>query len=156
MHANQNVRSKPLGFSMIELLTVLVVIGIGSSMAAPALTQYVHESRTQGALDKLVADVSYARLLAIRQGKPSAVRLSSDGSYRIETRSTAGVWTPVQTVRLRDNYRGVSISGSTMSLEFSSRGLVTNLGSDVSLKLSTPHAADSVYVSPAGRVYRNF
>src|SRR5687768_10536667 len=101
------------GFSLIELATVLVIIGISASLAAPSFRSTVDRYRTHGALDRLVSDVASTRLYAIRQGRRTAVQLSSDGTYRIDTMSTGGTWAPVRTVRLRDDFAGVSLSGVT-------------------------------------------
>ena len=144
------------GFSMIELLTVLVIIGIGAALAAPNISAYVDETRTKRALDRVVADVARARLMAVEDGQKSALRFGTNGTYWIETQSTSGVWSTVQTIRLRDDYRDVTIEGDVDGLEFSSRGLVTNLTGDAFLRVLSNGARDSVYVSPAGRAYRAF
>ena len=144
------------GISVIELLTVLVVIGIGASLATPSLTQYVEEMRTQHAMDQLVAGISQARLLAVREGNPSAFRMNSDGTYSLERLTPGGAWVTVRTNDLRDEFAGVAISGGAISLEFSSRGLVTNLSGDAAIVVTTDRSADSAFVSPAGRVYRDF
>lgn len=150
---------KPLGaagYSMIELLTVLVIIGIGASVATPAIASYIDQARSQRALDRLVVDVSYARMMAVEDGRKSAIRVQADGTYTIETLAPGGAWTPIRTVRLGDDYPGIVLSGTVSALEFSSRGLVENLAGEAYIKVSVHGARDSVFVSPAGRAYRDF
>lgn len=150
---------KPLaaaGYSMIELLTVLVILGIGASIATPAIAAYVDQARSQSALDRLVADVSYARMMAVEDGRKSAIRVQADGTYTLETFTSSGSWAPIRTVRLADDYPGIVLSGTVSALEFSSRGLVENLAGEAYIKVSVNGARDSVFVSPAGRAYRDF
>jgi prepilin-type N-terminal cleavage/methylation domain-containing protein len=143
------------GFSLIELTVVLVIIGISASMAVPSLRSMVDRSRTHGALDRIVGDVAYARVYAIRQGRRTAIQMTSDGTYRIDTMSTGGTWAPIRIVRLRDNFEGVTVTGVT-NLEFSSRGLLMNQVSDGYVKVNRAATRDSIFISPAGRVYRAF
>lgn len=144
------------GFSALELMTVLVILTIAGSLATPSLRGFVDQSRTRRALDQLVADLSYARLLAVEEGRRFGVRLQSDGSYTIESLSTGGSWTPVHNVRLRDEFDGVSLEGDVSMIEFSSRGLMTSLTGDSYVRLTVNGSRDSIFLSPAGRVYRDF
>ncbi|MEX2582605.1 MAG: GspH/FimT family pseudopilin [Gemmatimonadota bacterium] len=144
------------GFSIVELLTVLVIVGIVMSIATPAFGEYLDRTRTRRALDRLVADVSFARALAVERGTSAAVRLDSGGIYRVETLNADGSWAAVRTVSLQGDYPGVEFVGETTALEFSSRGIITNLGNDSYLKIGRESVRDSIFVSPAGRVYREF
>lgn len=144
------------GFTAIELLTVLVIIGIGAAVAAPNISAFVHKTRTQQALNQVVTDVARARLMAVEDGRKAALVFQTDGTYYLQTQATDGTWSTVQTVRLRDDFTGVSIQGDMSSLEFSTRGMVTNLAGDAYLRILSNGARDSVFVSPAGRAYRAF
>ena len=55
------------GFTLVELLTAIVIVGIGASLAAPAFGAYVEKNRTRRALDRIVADVAFARLFAVER-----------------------------------------------------------------------------------------
>jgi Tfp pilus assembly protein FimT len=144
------------GFSMIELLTILVIVGVLASVALPSMGEFIARTQTQKALDQLVADVSYARMMAVERGRRAAVRLHAGGVYTVETLNDDGTWSPVRRVELQKNYADVEFAGGATSLEFSSRGLITNLAADSHLKLRRGSVRDSAYVSPAGRVYRDF
>jgi type IV fimbrial biogenesis protein FimT len=142
------------GFTMIELLTVMVIISIMVSLAVPAMGAYMDQTRTQSAMNRIVSDVTYARLLATQQGRRTAIRFSSDGTYTLDTLTTAGAWTTARRVEADEDLNGVVLTGGATALEFSSRGLVTNHSSEVFLKVRRNGARDSIFVSPAGRVYR--
>ena len=151
-----SVRHRSGGFSAIELMTTLVLVGILASLATPALNEYVDRTRTRRALDRVVSDVSYARMLAVQRGAPAAILLREGGVYTVESRNTDGTWEIVRTVPLREEFGDVTFTGAPAMLEFNSRGLVTNLGTDSYIKIARAGARDSIFVSPAGRVYRDF
>lgn len=154
-HFSSPLRSRS-GYSFVELLTTLAVIGIGASIATPALSGYVESVRSQQAMNHVVADISYARIMAVEEGRKSAIRMAADGAYTIERLTSTGTWETVRTENLRADYPGVTVSGDGMTLEFSSRGLVTSLGTEGKLRIATNSSADSIFVSPAGRVYRDY
>lgn len=143
------------GFSMIELMTVLVLIGIGASMVGPSFGTYMERSQTRRALDRVVGDVTYARMQAVQQGRRTAVNFQSDGSYTIDALATDGNWSTIRTIRLRDDYGGVTVSGAT-TLEFDSRGLLGNHSSEAFVVVGRNAIQDTVFISTVGRLYRGF
>ena len=148
-------KRRDAGFSMIELLTSLVLVAVIVSVVAPSMDGYVDRMRTRRALDRLVSDVAFARVTAIQQGRRTAIRFLGEGQYTIDTLSTSGSWGALRTVSLRDDFRGVSISSGATSLEFSSRGLIQNV-SDGIIRMERGTVRDSVFVAPTGRIYRDF
>ena len=66
------------GFSIIELLTVLTIIGITTAIAFPKLRAAGQDADVRGAEAALVASVSRTRAAAIQRGQPA--RLYFGGS----------------------------------------------------------------------------
>ncbi len=152
----QRVRARD-GFSLIEILVVLVLITLITSFAAPSMSGYVDRTKTRRALDQLVADIAYSRLMAVQQGRRTAVVIQDDGTYSIRALDESGSWVTVKTVDLRAEYPGVTVGGGLMNLEFTSRGMLNGTSSsDGFVKVSRASVRDSVFVSPAGRVYRAY
>jgi type IV fimbrial biogenesis protein FimT len=74
-----NCPRKSGGVTLIELMTVLVVLGILASMAAPSFLDMLQRNRVATRINAFVGDLQFARSEAIRQGIPVTVCASSDG-----------------------------------------------------------------------------
>ncbi len=143
------------GFTLIDILAALVLLAILTTMAAPSMTSYVDQLRTKRALDQVVSDIGFARLMAIQQGRQVAVAVESGGTYRIDTLSADGAWGTLKTVDLGQEFIGASFIGE-VTLQFSSRGLLMNSASNGFVRIELNNARDSIFVSPAGRLYRDY
>jgi prepilin-type N-terminal cleavage/methylation domain-containing protein len=144
------------GFSMVEILIVLVTLSIVLAAAQPSLAGFTQRNQTRRALDRLVADLSAARLQAVRDGRRMALSVGSDGSYTIDTLSTGGSWAPVRTVSLGNEFPGLTLTPVNRRFEFNSRGLLVGGAENAVIAARRGTSADSMFVSPAGRVYRDF
>jgi Tfp pilus assembly protein FimT len=141
---------------MVEILIVLVTMAILIAVAQPSLAGFTERNQSRRALDRLVADVAFARLHAVREGRRTAISLGSDGTYTIDTLSTSGVWAPVRTVSLGNQFPGITMTRGSQRFEFDSRGLLVNATDNAVITARHGSHGDSVFVSSAGRVYRDF
>jgi type IV fimbrial biogenesis protein FimT len=80
------------GFTLIEMIVVLTVMGILVGIAAPALSTFVHSNRLVTATNDLVADFSLARNEAIKRSRVTGVCKSSDGTSCTNTGTWASGW----------------------------------------------------------------
>jgi prepilin-type N-terminal cleavage/methylation domain-containing protein len=62
------------GYTLVELVIVLVLLGIFASLAAPSLAGYLRRVRMQLVLDTLTRDLFYARMVATRAGRRVELR----------------------------------------------------------------------------------
>ncbi len=53
------------GFTLVELMVVIIIIGVVSSMSVPPLFRYVASHRLQTTTDRFTADIQFARSVAI-------------------------------------------------------------------------------------------
>ena len=61
----QRFKRSPNGFTLIETMVIVAIIGMLAGLGVPALSQYVQRQRVVGARNTLIADIQYARSLAI-------------------------------------------------------------------------------------------
>lgn len=62
-----------LGFTLIELMVVVAIMGVFASLAAPSMTSLIRNNRVQSEASSLVSDLQLARNEAIKRGSPVAV-----------------------------------------------------------------------------------
>ena len=74
-HGERRVQS---GFTLMELMVVLAVVGVIMGFAVPNFSLYIRNSRLTGAANDLLASVTMARSEAIKRQLPVGVCASAD------------------------------------------------------------------------------
>ncbi|HET7231771.1 MAG TPA: GspH/FimT family pseudopilin [Longimicrobium sp.] len=144
------------GFSMAELLVVLVIIGIGTAMVAPKLRGVAKISSIQGALNRVSNDMAYARIRAIRTGAPAQVAISSDGkSYRVIVDPAAAKPDTLKMVNLARDYPDLVLGPASGTVRFNNRGMLSG-GTTSVVRATRMSRTDSVRISGVGVIYRDF
>lgn len=90
------------GFTMAEMMVIIVIVGIMATVAAPPLFRYVQSNRLQTGVDRLAADLQYARSLSIANSQ--ILRFSADNAGYQLTNPNSGV-----VIRERDFEHGVAL-----------------------------------------------
>jgi type IV fimbrial biogenesis protein FimT len=85
-------RSRNQGFTAVELMIVVVIIGILTAFAAPAMTQMVRNQRVKSAAFDLNASLVFARSEALKRNVAVTI-----------TPNTAGDWTQGWQIRDANN-----------------------------------------------------
>ncbi|CAN5281905.1 N/A [soil metagenome] len=122
-------RTREGGFTLIEMLTVLVIFGISAAIAAPSLSGFISGNKVDRARDQVIGDLAYSRMLAIRSAATVNVCLVNQTTYLIK-RGASSVdcsgGTTVRTIRLGEDFPGVRIDETPpLVITFNSRGLAS-------------------------------
>jgi prepilin-type N-terminal cleavage/methylation domain-containing protein len=151
------------GFSMLELVIVVVLMGLLIGLGTPRLNGFIDRSRVNSAATELVGDIAQARMLASRSGNGAVVTIHDSG-YSLQQLGGAPAL-PVRQVNLRTNYPQMTVaheSGPALpfTLNIDSRGLIRSVtdaagsaqafnGSVVTIQHTT--ATARVRILPTGR-----
>jgi type II secretion system protein H len=89
---SNNHKCSESGFSLIEVLVVVVILGIMAGVAGPAMSVMVRHNRVNRATAVITSDLQNAFAVAARQREP--VRIQADSvtrSYQFVDRKTGAV-----------------------------------------------------------------
>lgn len=133
---------KEQGFTLVELIVVMVVVGILLSMATLNFNQYSKKAGMESQIRILHGDLARVRTQAMFTRRPSSVVVTGS-AYSIYSSSDTSV-SPVERKTLPHT---VEWSGGTGVINFDTNGLVTS-GICVCLSPSdNPAAFDSVILT---------
>lgn len=142
------------GFTLVEVAVVLMLILIVITLAAPAMSRVTAQSSTRSAIRRIAADVSYARILAVREGRPVSLRIQSASTYTITVDRSATDSRTIRTVDLSRDYGALQLSPTSGLLTFDTRGLRRPATLEM-IKATRGDAVDSVVILVTGRPYRD-
>jgi type IV fimbrial biogenesis protein FimT len=84
MHAQRRAQ----GFTIVELMTVLVLVGVLVTIAVPSFTDLLQRRRAEGQANELVTDLAYAKSEAVQRNRNVALFTGGGG-----TCYTIAAWT---------------------------------------------------------------
>jgi len=142
------------GFTLAEMLIVLVIIGIALAMAVPRMQGVLHKSALHGALNQMASDLTLTRLRAVRSATRVSLSINAAGTgYSVIVDPTGAVDT-VKTVSFVDDARGLTFSPASSSVTFDSRGLLVS--GTTTITATRQGRSDSLSISGVGRIYRGY
>ncbi|HEU4454644.1 MAG TPA: prepilin-type N-terminal cleavage/methylation domain-containing protein [Longimicrobium sp.] len=150
------------GFTLLEVMIVLVVVGIAAGIAAPKMNAYLARHRVRAALNRLAVDLAYARAVAVRSGSGAVLRFHPEpecgaratAAYSITLRGAHPG--PPRRSSVRDvGGRVCLLYNGPDSVAFNSRGLLLPF-QNRTVWSTEAGLRDSLTISVMGRVYRRF
>ena len=128
-HRKISLPNRDQGFTLIEVLVVMIIVGILSAIAAPGWLGFVNNQRLNTAQSRVFSTLKDAQSSAKRSGTPTTFTIAND--------PTNGVY--VQTSRSQSQYleQGIQILSVTnappptlpLTITFNSQGLPTTVNS---------------------------
>jgi type IV fimbrial biogenesis protein FimT len=149
------------GFSLIELLIVLAILGIGSALAFPNVTRWFEDYRLKTTARQLVSDLQFSRMKAV--GEKVQYRICFEAAnrrYRVDQGNSASgsnAWAQVGILRsLADVNSPYHADGVNMNDTFAGHCVIfspTGSASPSGLaSFSTANLVRNVAVTLTGRV----
>lgn len=107
------------GFTLIELMIVVALLGVFAAVAVPSFTQFINNNRTQSANNEVLALLQYARSTAVAQRTTISV-CPDDDAWTVKTKGCIG--TDPVTLRSMEVTGGTSINSSLEEIAFRQNG----------------------------------
>jgi len=145
------------GYTLIEIVIVLLIVGILAALAVPRMDGWLGVSRLESAMNGFRGDVAYARTLALRSGRPVIVRVEQR-RYVIRTIHQNGDTVVARMVDFTQDDPILQFSAQPtavpLTLRFNSRGILEE-GPVSTISASRAGRTISVTVLQTGRVHRD-
>ncbi len=154
--ADQNLKNK--GFTLIEMLIVLTLMGVILAVSMPSMVTAYRQRATRGAVDRLAMAHGLARATAVRFGRVAELHIdAANARFWVEV-DTSGTGIK-DTVGLMNDLAGQVAMTSTRSLLcFDLRGLTTTRGAceagDALVQFSFAGRTDTLQTTGLGKVLR--
>lgn len=150
------MRRKGSGFTLMEVMVVMAIIGILASISVPNFRNYMIQRRLNGATRQIMSDLMYARMQAVSQNNKFRVIFNGDGKqYTIlddnndNDNADSGEQTVVKNIQT--DYPDVTFSSNNNPI-FSPRGTASSLPT---ITLTNSGGTKTITVAITGRVKIN-
>ena len=153
----RRLHSQP-GYSLAEVIIVIVIIGIIAAMSLPKLSRMRDKTKVYAATERFTRSVFAARQAAIQRGKHAYFKSQSNKIWVIvDTTGTNSDSVIVNTPLDMSVTYGVTVSPSTLvSIEYDPRGIATQSQKQVFGFVHTASGyVDSLCVSKLGNTIRD-
>lgn len=122
------------GFSLIELMITIVILGIGLALAAPSFSLWIQSSRIRTMAGSISNGLSLAKAEAVRRNAPVSLVLSTStnpGSWAVSTPNPASTTeSPLPVIAIQasgtENTTNLVVTADKTTLTFNSLGRATS------------------------------
>jgi Tfp pilus assembly protein FimT len=142
------------GFTKLELLVVIVILGISTSLAIPGFSNWLNSYRLKGAARDLYSSLYYAKSWAVRDRGEWAVEFNAAGkSYQVVSGGPDRLYSTAD-----DNVvvKTVSLDAYGSSLSYGAGGATRKVGQNEPIKDSVSFPGDRVVFNSRGMTTGTF
>lgn len=131
----QSSQWRQAGFTLVELMVVVAVVGVLAIAAAPAMTAMVNNGRITGSSEELVTSLQLARSEAVRRNSRVTICAGSNGvcsgsaswaQWTVYGRDNTAAIPVVDVIRDSTVSGDVQFAGPTAEIVFRPSGLIDN------------------------------
>ena len=139
------------GFTLIEVMIVVAIIGIASALAIPSYVEWKARHDLREAVSEISTELNLARVVAMNRNRQATVTIQLNAvTSLIDVSGIAGGAPIFGTQTLNGNVPG--LPGGLTNVVFSSMGLSTAAANQVIQIANTRGLVYSVSVMPSGKV----
>ncbi|WP_171966504.1 GspH/FimT family pseudopilin [Mariprofundus micogutta] len=142
------MRRKEFGFTLIELMIVIVIIGILTGVAVPAFSDWRQKQAVRSASLSLLSHLKQARVQALAENRSVSVSFTSS-SYTFDADTSGSCGPCKDQVIPMGQFSGVLSISPTTTRTFSSRG-TCNSGT---VTLTAGSHTQNIVLNVIGRAY---
>lgn len=137
------------GFTLIELMVVVAIVGLLSVLAVPNFTVWLSKYQLDQAVSELAADLNMAKFIAMNRNRQATVTIQLVGS----TVQVSGLAGGVQIIPVKAFMGSVNgLPGGTATVNFSSMGMSTSTAPQTIQLQNNKGLVYAVSVLPSGKV----
>ncbi len=141
---------KRLGFTLVELMIAVVLMGIIAAIGAPKLASIRDKASVRSATQQVGAYVATTRAAAIRRGMRANFKTKGDTMW-IEIQQPGAPEVIAPRIPLSATFN-VGMTSTTDSIVFDARGFAVNLAGTQKFVVTRSSASDSICVTRLGMV----
>lgn len=128
------------GYTLVEMMIVVSIIGIVTAITVPAFSGYLKRTRLNGSRSQLISDIYYARSLAISNRRTFAVQFQA-AQYQVVDTSDGTVFRSINAPR-----------GVTFDSDVDPNFYAWGLADAANITVSDNSGTEGVSVLPTGAV----
>jgi len=157
-----HILKRDRGFTLIEMMIVVAIVGILSAFSIPAFNGWVADSQVKAASEQYMSGIRVAQTEAIKSGQRVMFFLTSSTPAAGAASSVAGKNWGVQSLEILNpsqvdallesaviagQYPQISVAANVAELTFNSIGRITNIAQNAQITITHPQTSKRLRVT---------